>query len=80
MGAMGVPCRGTVAVDRVVEVQAPLLPLALDRPLRHAAHGGDLGEREPAEELEIDDLGQLRFDLGEFVERITDPDQFLRAT
>src|SRR6185436_1073714 len=45
------------------------------RALRDAAHRGNLGEREPAEELQVDDLGQLRFHAGQLVERVADLDQ-----
>ena len=50
--------RHRVSPDRAVEVDARLLPVPLHRPLRHAAHGGDLGEGEAAEELQVDDLGE----------------------
>ena len=63
------------AADRMVQVEAALLPVALNGPFRHAAHGCDLGERETAEELQVDDLGEVRFDLRELVERIADQDQ-----
>ena len=63
---------GAASADRMVQVEAALLPVALNGPFRHAAHGGDLGEGEAAEELQIDDLGEIRFDLGELVERIAD--------
>ena len=60
---------------RVMQIQAALLPVALDGPFRDAAHRGNLGEGEAAEELQVDDLGQARLDLGELVERIADHDQ-----
>ena len=60
---------------RVMQVEAALFPVALNRPLRDAAHRGDLGEGEAAEELQVDDLGETRLDLGELVERVADPDQ-----
>src|SRR5688572_3500690 len=75
MRGMG-PGRGRrPAVDRVVQVEAALLPAALNGPFGHPAHRGNLGEREPAEELQVDDLRQIRFDFGELVERIADQNQ-----
>ena len=65
--------------DRAMQIDAALLPVALHGPLRHAAHGGDLGEGEAAEELQIDDLREIRIDLAELVERIADPGQLLRV-
>ncbi len=63
--------------DRAVQIDARFLPAPLHRSFRYAAHGGDLGERETAEELQIDDLGQRRIDRREGVESVANPAQFL---
>jgi hypothetical protein len=55
-----------------MEINPRFFPVPLHRALRQPAHGGDLGEGEPAEELEIHDLGQNRVDGSELVERIAD--------
>jgi hypothetical protein len=74
MGDRAVHQGRTGAADGVMQVEAPLLPAALNRPFRHAPHRGDLREREAAEKLQLDDLRELRLDRGEFVERVTDLD------
>ena len=56
-----------------MEVDARLVPLALNRPFRCAAHGGDLRERKAAEEAQIDNLGEPRLARREIVERVADP-------
>src|SRR5262249_13201305 len=61
--------------DRGMQVQPALLPVTLNRPFRHTPQAGDLGERQPTEELQLDDFGKLRFDLGELVEGIVDAQQ-----
>jgi len=58
--------------QRPVKVDACLFPVALDGPLRDAAHRSNFGEREPAEESEVDDLREPRVDTREIVERIAD--------
>jgi hypothetical protein len=58
--------------QRSMKVDAGLFPVALDRPLRDAAHRGDFSEREPAEEFQIDDLRESRVDTREIVERVAD--------
>ena len=62
-----------------MQIQPALLPAALDRPFRDAAHRGNLGEGEAAEELQVDDLGQARLDLGQLVKSVADHDQRLRV-
>src|SRR5215203_4531676 len=79
MGGMSAHSRWRRAADSMVQVEAAFFPVALDRPLRDAAHRGDLGEREAAEELQLDDFRQLRFDLGELVERVADHDERRRV-
>src|SRR5262245_35449290 len=72
MAGMGARLGWRRTADGVVQIEAALLPGALDRPLGDAAHPRDLAKREAAEELQIDDLGEGRFDLGELVERVAD--------
>ena len=60
-------------VERLVEQRARLRPVPPDRALGHAAHPGDLDEREAAEELQIDQLGQLRIDGGQLFEGAAEP-------
>ena len=48
--------------DRAVQVDAAFLPVALHGALGDAAHGRDLGEGEAAEELQVDDLGEVGID------------------
>src|SRR5262245_60684436 len=67
----------TCVANRVVQVQPALLPLALNGPLGHTSHDGDLRERQAAEELQLDDLGELRLDLRQLVERIVDSQERL---
>ena len=58
-----------------MQVQPALLPITLDRPFRHTAQARNLGERQPAEELQLNHFGEVRFDVGELVERIVDAQQ-----
>jgi hypothetical protein len=59
----------------MMQVQPALFPVSLNGPLRYAPHRGDFGERQPTEEFQVDDFGQLRFDLGELVQRVADLDE-----
>src|SRR5690606_16999926 len=77
MPDMAVGDRRRHAAHRMVQIEAALLPAALNRPFRYAAHRGDLGEREAAEELQVDDLGEAGLDLRQLVERIADAQQLL---
>src|SRR5262245_40853076 len=63
--------------NRPIEIQACLLPVALNRPLRRRSHCGDFREGEAAEEFEIDQLRQRRIDGGEFVQRVADRRELL---
>ena len=63
----------------MMQVDAGLFPVALHRPFRHPRHGGDLREREPAEELQVDDTRQPGVDGGQFVERIAQRAQIGRV-
>jgi hypothetical protein len=45
--------------------------------LRQAAHGGDVGEGEPAEELEVHHLGELGIHAGELIDGFADASQVL---
>ena len=47
-------------LQQLVQVQPRLAPITAHRPLRSRAHGGDLREREAAEELQVHQLGQRR--------------------
>ena len=49
-----------------------LFPIAPHRALRHAAHGGQLAEREAAEELQVDQLRQWRIQDFEFLKGQTE--------
>src|SRR5690349_11893656 len=64
MGGIGAYRRRPCAGNGIVQIQAAFFPAALNRPFRNAAHRRNLGEREPAEELEVDDLGKGRFNFG----------------
>src|SRR5215204_1361698 len=77
MGGMGRYRWLAAAANRVMQIQPPFFPVALNRALGYAAHRGDLGEGETAEELQIDDLRQPRLGLGELVERVADHDERL---
>ena len=63
---------GSRVPDRMMQIEAGLLPATLNGPFRSAAHDCDVSERESAEKLHIDDLGEIRLDLGELFERIAD--------
>ena len=41
-----------------MEINARLLPVPLHRTFRYVPHGGDFGEREAAEELQVDEFGE----------------------
>src|SRR3712207_5542438 len=71
------PSGERLCLDGAVEVDAGLLPGALDSAFGDAAHGGDLPEREPAEELQVDHLGEIGIDLGQLLEGVADPGQLL---
>ena len=62
----------TRVANRMMQVEPALFPIPLDGPLRYAPQRGDFGERQPAEEFQVDDFGEVRFDLGELVERVAD--------
>src|SRR5687767_229414 len=79
IGGMDAHRRRRRGADSMMQIHAALLPVALDSALGDSAHRGDLGEGEAAEELQVDDLGEPRFDLGKLVERIADQDQRLRV-
>src|SRR5262245_4474190 len=55
-----------------MQVDSRFLPVALHAALGDTPHPGDFGEREAAEELQIDDLRERRIDLGELVERFAE--------
>src|SRR5262245_64723952 len=55
-----------------MKVDARLFPVALDCPLRHAAHRVNFREREPAEESQIDDLCEPRVDTREVIQRVAE--------
>ena len=55
-----------------MQQETGLLPLALDGAFGHAPHRGDLGEREAAEELQVDHLRELRLDGRQFVEHLNE--------
>src|SRR5262249_40767725 len=61
---------GPLVGERVMEIQSPLLPVALNRALRKLAHGCDLREREPAEELQFHHLHDIRLNGGDCVEEV----------
>jgi hypothetical protein len=62
--------RGELGVgQRVLEEEPRLAPVALHRALRYAAHGGDLLESVPAEEVEVDQLRQRRLEGAKLVAR-----------
>src|SRR6266542_4230839 len=63
--------RGRIA-HRAVQQHARFFPVALNRALGDVAERRDLAERESAEELEIDQLREIRIDLCEIVERFAD--------
>ena len=63
--------------ERLMQQQARLGPVALNGALRHLPHRGDLAEREAAEELEVDDLGEPGVDRRQRVLRVADPCQLL---
>ena len=56
-----------------MEVNARLLPVALNRPLRHARIAAISREREAAEKFQVDDFGQLqRSVVAKLVQRVAD--------
>src|SRR5262249_40349034 len=57
----------------VAKIDPRLVPLPLHRALAGAPEARDLGEGEAAEELELDDLRDLRLHGGELVERLAEP-------
>lgn len=58
-----------------MEIDAGLLPMALDGSFRDVFHGGDFEETESAKEAEVDDFGERSIVLGECVEGIADARQ-----
>jgi hypothetical protein len=61
----------------VTQIDARLLPVPFQRALGHAAHGANLGEREPAEVAKVDQLRERRVVYRELVERLAEPGQFV---
>src|SRR5436190_22519445 len=58
------------ALERAMQVEPRLFPVALNGALGHAANIGDLGDRESAKVLEIDELREVGVDDGKLVERV----------
>jgi hypothetical protein len=63
---------GSSAVQRVVEIDARLLPISAHRALRDAAHFGNFRQRETTEKLEIDYLTELVIERRKLVELFTE--------
>ena len=61
-----------VVAERAPQVEARLQPVALDRALGHAAKRRDLGHREAAEVLEVDEFGERCIHLREGFECFAD--------
>jgi phosphatidylserine/phosphatidylglycerophosphate/cardiolipin synthase-like enzyme len=59
-----------------VEVESRPLPISLHRALGNIPHGGDLNERQAAEELQINHLREGRFDLSQLIESVADLNKF----
>ena len=57
------PPSGRGGAELAVQVDSRPVPTPLDGPFAHPAHRPDLGEGEPAEELEVHHLGELRIEL-----------------
>src|SRR5262245_1251061 len=57
-------------VEILVQQNARLFPVALNSPLRHRAHACDLGDRETAEELEVDAFAEPGIHSRELFERV----------
>src|SRR5215210_7868451 len=57
----------------MAKIDPRLVPMPLYRALAYSAEVRDLGEGETAEELEVDDVRDLRLDGGELVERLAEP-------
>jgi hypothetical protein len=55
-----------------MQVDAGTLPTAFDGAFGDAAHGGDFGGGETAEEFQVDDFSQSRIVGREFVEGVAD--------
>ena len=64
----------------MLQKQSRLSPVALHGALRRSAELGDLREREPAEEVQIHQLGERRIEQRELLDRIAEPFQLLRSS
>src|SRR5215217_2025839 len=62
-----------------MKVKPRLYPCPFDRALGYAPHMRDLGDREAAKELEIDELREIRIDGRELVQRLADLRELVRA-
>ena len=54
----------------MVQIEPGLVPIAPNRSLRYPPQGRDLRDGHASEELQLDDLGQVRFHGCQFVERV----------
>jgi tetratricopeptide (TPR) repeat protein len=75
---MGRGLQQALAAEGVEEERARLLPLALDRPLRHVHHGCRLFDREPAEEAQLDDSRRTLAQGLELRQRVIEQHEFFR--
>jgi len=64
--------------EGVEEERARLLPLALDRPLRHVHHDCSFFDRQPAEEPQLDDSRRTLAQRLELRQRLIEPHQVVR--
>ena len=56
----------------MAEIDASFLPPALYGSLRQPLEGGNFGERESAEELQVDHFGKLRLDVCQLIQCVAD--------
>jgi hypothetical protein len=59
-----------------MEVDSGLFPPSLYGPFRQVLEGGNFGEREPAEELQVDQFSELRLDFRQLIQGIADCREF----
>src|SRR5882724_4134813 len=65
--------------NTAMEINARLLPPSLHGTFRQLLHGGDFGERKPAEKFQVDHCSELRLDFRQLIQGVADQRELLRV-
>src|SRR5215469_7270246 len=62
-----------------MKINARLLPTSLHRTFREVSQGGDFGESQPTEELQVNKFSKFRLHLRQLIQCIADAREFFRV-